>query len=1012
MEGTDRSSGHERDPSPPSRPLPYLPGPAVANYGASGSRSHVYEGGYGSLVGSMTIDGSRGAGGSPLMGMRPETGTTMELESTDMMQVYQQDLEQLRQQSSQHMPGVQQQQQAQPGFSATATGATAGPPKPIRRRMRMITSCLECRRRKLKCNKSNPCTNCLKFSRDCLYLGPKLDEASQLRLTEIKEKVGSLERQLERDVAKSGSRGFYQQRILADDVEGEFDEERGLEITPMVALDLTYEDDADGTDDVMDLGVQVGKMRLTEKIGGLNRPRISEEVSLSGGVQHPDSGSFPPNVPLPPGQPGTFSDSTGGEQSMPEFLRPGTSYIPPTSGVFFGKVVQSPSLLTFLPTKPAGDRLIQYYFESVHPIARCVHRPSFEVQYATFWEEAADGYEPRASAQAVVFSAWLSAAVALDETAINREFGLTKANLVENMKVGTEVALSKSNFLRTTRVETLQAFVMYMIPLCREEVSRAHSVLVGAAVRMAECMGLHRDGSRAYNLNALETHVRRLIWHQLCFLDIRTCEAQGPKPAIRREDYDTWLPDNCEEEQLSGLTRQLCVAGNWTTMLFPLIRFEVNEMMRIIWADRRKLEARKITLTQVLTKIENFRKRMFDSYNHLLDERVPIQRYAKLVMHLLMYRLHVMVLHPYYANTASPMPQRLRSVLITSAVTIIEIAIQLDTSPAFQLWRWYNGAYQQYQAALILATEMFYHPAHRDANRIWACLDYVFGLDQHLTNEEKGKQVLSEIMTKMGAYMSMRKMRAPTWTAAASPSQQPVREASADGGGSASDSTSAARSAARSAPAPAAMAPSAQQHSQRMAPGLGSAYNHSVPLSALRDEVNGDSSSIPPASMRCQQQQNFPAVRTGSQGPATPAPPQPQHQKDVNGPNPNMAGPWTHSSAPTQHLLDSESPENSSSETGSIATGSDPRPGNTAGMVASMVAGGGSMGATGHLENEWSTYQEEAINALFPFDPQTGSFAGFGDPITMGINSNSWAQQAQSQVQIQNDGRTSRGGYN
>lgn len=168
-----------------------------------------------------------------------------------------------------------------PSSSAGATPA----PRPIRRRMRMITSCLECRRRKLKCNKSQPCINCSKFSRDCLYLGPKLDEASQLRLTEIKEKVGSLERQLERDVAKSGvgslgagGRGLCQQRTLADDVEGEFDEERDLEITPMVALDLIYADDADGMDDIMDLGVQVGKMRLTKKIGGLNRPRIPEEV--------------------------------------------------------------------------------------------------------------------------------------------------------------------------------------------------------------------------------------------------------------------------------------------------------------------------------------------------------------------------------------------------------------------------------------------------------------------------------------------------------------------------------------------------------------------------------------------------------------------------------------------------------------------------------------------------------------------------------------------------------------
>jgi hypothetical protein len=176
--------------------------------------------------------------------------------------------------------------------------AAPAPPsqKPIRRRMRMITSCLECRRRKLKCEKKSPCHNCKRFQRECVYLGPNLDEASQQRLTEIKEKVGSLERQLERDVAKgatsrrSGSPNRHgdgdqsrQQRFVADDVEDELGEERDLQITPMVALDLTYDDysDGNGTDDLIDLGVRVGKMRITERIGGLNRPRISEEVNLS-----------------------------------------------------------------------------------------------------------------------------------------------------------------------------------------------------------------------------------------------------------------------------------------------------------------------------------------------------------------------------------------------------------------------------------------------------------------------------------------------------------------------------------------------------------------------------------------------------------------------------------------------------------------------------------------------------------------------------------------------------------
>lgn len=680
-----------------------------------------------------------------------------------------------------------------PGSSTNTQQSPTTPaglaPKPIRRRMRMITSCLECRRRKLKCNKSQPCTNCLKFSRDCLYIGPKLDEASQLKLTEIKEKVGSLERQLERDVAKSTGRGAAagatgggnQQRILADDVEDEFEGERDLEITPMVALDLTYEDDVEGTgtDDLIDLGIRVGRMRITERIGGLNRPRISEEILA--GITDPRQGE---NACLQQqglsntAHDGMLDSNMDQDTVLPDFLRPGASYIAPTGGFFFGQVIQSPSILEFLPSEHDGDRLIHRYFEAVHPIARCVHRALFEALYDTFREDVRRWFEPRASTQAVVFAALFSAAVSLDEGDVEKEYGVTKSVLVTRMKLGTESALSKADFLRTTKVETLQAFVMFLLPLCREEVSRAHSVLVGAAVRMAECMGLHRDGD-AYGLSPLETHVRRLIWHQLCFLDIRTCEAQGPKPAIRREDYDTKLPLNCEEDELAVLGSEGSgpqPAEHWTSTLFSVMRFEVNEMMRIIWSDRRKLEARRMTLTTVLTKIENFRKRMAEKYNHFLDEKVPIQMYARLVMQLLTYRLHAMVLHPYHSNTSNPMPERLNTALVVSGVNIIETAIQLERNPFFRQWRWYMGAYQQFQIALLLATEIYYRPASLSANRIWACLDYVFNLDPNMPREQKSRHTLTEIMDKTSIYMGMRRMRAPTAITRAVPDKQAVKD--------------------------------------------------------------------------------------------------------------------------------------------------------------------------------------------------------------------------------------------
>ncbi|KAI0200121.1 hypothetical protein F4808DRAFT_178931 [Astrocystis sublimbata] len=653
--------------------------------------------------------------------------------------------------------------------------------KPIRRRNRMINSCLEvssnCRKRKLKCSKTSPtCTNCDKTSRECLYIGPRLDEASQMRLAEIKEKQGTLERQLERDVAKSSTpKTTLQQRILADEVEDEYSDERDLEATPLVALDLTYEDDADGggADDMIDLGIQIGKMRMTERIGGLSRPRLSEEILA--GISHRTGGQPTQTHGNPVLAMDDFSDGMS-EGSLPDFLKPTSQHIVPTSGFFFGQVGEPPNLLQFLPNRAVADRLMTQYFCAVHPIAPCSHRLSMEGAYTTFWEEIGAGFEPRPSTQAVIFATMFSGIISMGEDAVFHELGAyPKANWVASLKMGTETALSKANFLRTTRIETMQAFVIYMIPLCRAEVSRAHSVLVGAAVRMAECMGLHRDGE-TYGLTPLETHVRRLVWHQLCFLDIRTCEAQGPKPVIRREDYDTQLPLNCNEEALPATAGASPPESSdaWTTNTLCLIRFEINEMMRAIWVDRRRLETRRTTLTAVLTKIENFRRRMSEKYDHLLNSSSPPQRYAKCVMYLLTYRLHVMVLHPYYANAVNPMPPRLSHLLITSGIMVVELAIHLETNPLFQPWAWYMGAYFQYQIAILLATEVYFHPQCREADRIWNCLDYVFGLDRKMPTEAKSAHLLAEISNRTAVYMHKRKMRGPSTIARATVSTNAV----------------------------------------------------------------------------------------------------------------------------------------------------------------------------------------------------------------------------------------------
>ncbi|OCK79312.1 hypothetical protein K432DRAFT_300154 [Lepidopterella palustris CBS 459.81] len=630
----------------------------------------------------------------------------------------------------------------------------------IRRRNRLITSCLECRRRKLKCDKLQPCTNCTKFVRDCVFLAPALDPAGQAKLAEVKEKMGMLERTLEEDVARrrtSSTRttdGSQSQLPGQDDGDsaGELsapEDERDLEPTPLATEDAAYYDDAD--DDLVDLGIQLGKMRITERVGGYVRPRLSEELTQALKEVPPQQGDISPAV-----YPTAAGSSPGA------YLVPGREYVAPSSSFFFAPEPRRTSLMQYLPAKGTADKLMQQYWESVHVLARAVHRPSFERQYQNFWRDISMGVEPRVSFQAVVLAALLSAVISIPEEKVLAEYGVAKQELVENFKQGTETTLSRANFLRTTKLETLQAFVMYLIPLCRSEVSRAHSALTGTIIRLAECMGLHRDGSH-YGLSAVEVHVRRLVWYQICFLDIHTCEVTGPRPQIRREDFDTKFPLNVDDVDLESSFPPTEDVKHFTDMTISRIRFECNEMRRLIWMERPRIERKKTTLTSLLSKIQNFRSAMEKTYLPILDKTIPLHFMAMQIYGVLSTRLHIMSLNKYASNQHRLMPERLRQILLGSGVLLLEHSMTIETTPALSTWTWYHGAMQQYHTALLLLSELYAKP--RDPaveTRVWRCLDFAFELPPALSGAEKSRMILGELRDRTEAYQSIRRVRAPT----------------------------------------------------------------------------------------------------------------------------------------------------------------------------------------------------------------------------------------------------------
>ena len=190
--------------------------------------------------------------------------------------------------------------------------------------------------------------------------------------------------------------------------------------------------------------------------------------------------------------------------------------------------------------------------------------------------------------------------------------------------------------------------------MCRTIISRTLATLVASAIDLARGMGLNRDGTR-YGDGAVVTQVHRMIWHQLCYLDIRVCEAQSPRARIRKEEFDTQLPLNIDDSELEACDLRKETDKNWTGMTLSNARMECNEKIREIYTAQQRTrqgnDLDSVYIKKMLDMIDEFRRYMEMKYYPMIDDGIPIQHYTRLVIDLHCRRMHAMVLHEYHMST-------------------------------------------------------------------------------------------------------------------------------------------------------------------------------------------------------------------------------------------------------------------------------------------------------------------------------------------------------------------------
>lgn len=157
--------------------------------------------------------------------------------------------------------------------------------------------------------------------------------------------------------------------------------------------------------------------------------------------------------------------------------------------------------------------------ENVHPLATILHVPSVEPLVLRAMQNT-QNLAPRI--EALLFVIYFGAVNSLSSDDCELQFGSPQSALLVGFRRGVDSALARSRMMETDDMLILQTFVVYLVILRSVDPTYSWN-MTGLAVRLAQALGMHRDG-RLLNLSPFDAEMRRRLWWGICILDTPASE--------------------------------------------------------------------------------------------------------------------------------------------------------------------------------------------------------------------------------------------------------------------------------------------------------------------------------------------------------------------------------------------------------------------------------------------------------------------------------------------------------
>ncbi|CAG8025585.1 unnamed protein product [Penicillium olsonii] len=536
-------------------------------------------------------------------------------------------------------------------------------------------SCVVCHKRKVKCDRQEPCSNCAKANVECVYRAPPPRRKRGL------DANGSVSQEraksLKRDAAPHGSHT------------------------------ASRRDSA-------------GEERSDERAGGSGRMIMKDgnSIYLENNLWTSVSNELPNAADVL----GDVSD-TGTENLAHDVDDEYTILSPPVTKKPLAELHPSP-LHIF--------KLWQAFLENVNPLTKVVHVPTVQQQIL---EAMSDLPKASKELETLMFAIYCIAIVSMEPEEVERSFGESKRGLLLRYRQGAQLAFKNASLLRTSSLTVLQAFMLYLLSM--RAFSDTHTIwtLCGIATRIAQRIGVHRDGSN-HGLSVFETEMRRRVWFQLMIIDVTSAQSCGVSSSLLPASIDVQPPMNANDSDLDPrMTEPACEKQGPTEMIFVLARSALGQWLRRLssgvsssntgpWANLSSSSMPLEEKDKTIDELEDFMESEFLRY---CDKSIPLHMQTRLMVRSAVHYTRLMAHHPrqYQYQKVRLSPSE-KSIIFESALKMTKYADHAQNNPVVRRFSWHTMNHMPWDAIIFMLSELRHRTDPEEKSTVWQLIGSVY----------------------------------------------------------------------------------------------------------------------------------------------------------------------------------------------------------------------------------------------------------------------------------------------